>query len=79
LWHTCFGYPVVGLVDLIKDGQNGFLVKNNTPVYIATEVIRVLEHPNTNDVIYEARTVMEDKFTFERPVERFRDIVSELA
>lgn len=70
--------PVGAVPDIIKDGETGFLMKDNSSECIAVNVIRALEHPDLAGVAQRARALVEREFTFERAVERWRRILEEL-
>lgn len=70
--------PVGAIPDLIIDGETGFLMENNSPECIATNVLRALEHPDLEGVAQRARALVEHEFTFERAVERWRKVLDEV-
>ncbi|RLA95289.1 MAG: hypothetical protein DRG25_00605 [Deltaproteobacteria bacterium] len=70
--------PVGGVPDVIKDGETGFIMEDNSPECIARNVIRALNHPNLEGIAENARALVERKFTFEKAVERWREILSRL-
>ena len=66
----------VGLIpSIIKDGETGFILENNSPECIAENVIRALEHPDLDGIVKNARKIIEDKYTYEAAVERYRAIL----
>ncbi|CAD6491093.1 MAG: D-inositol-3-phosphate glycosyltransferase [Candidatus Argoarchaeum ethanivorans] len=74
------GTPVlstsVGLVsDIIKDGETGFILEDNSPECIARNVIRASEHANLGEIVKNARKTIEEKFTYIAAVERYREIL----
>ena len=75
------GTPVlatlVGAIpDIIKDGETGFIMENNSPECIAQNIIRALNHPNLERIAQNARALVEREFTFEKAVERYEKIVN---
>lgn len=70
--------PVGAIPDIIKDGETGFIMENNSPDCIAANVIRALEHPDLGGVALRARALVEREFTFERAVERWRKVLEEM-
>ncbi len=77
------GTPVlatlVGAVpDLIKDGDNGFFMEDNSPECIAENVIRALNHSNLNGIIKNARTFVEKEFNYKTAVKQYRSILGEV-
>ena len=77
------GTPVlaasVGLIpDIIKDGETGFILEDNSPECIAENVMRALEHPNLEGIVKSARQLVEKEFTYEAAVERYRKILESI-
>ena len=70
--------PVGGIPDLIKDGKTGFILENNSPECIAENVIRVLEHPNLEEIVKNARKFIEDEYSYEVMVRKCKDSLDEL-
>ena len=53
-------------------------MEDNSPECIAKNVIRVLEHPNLDENVKNARLLVEREFTYEAAVERYRKILENL-
>ena len=70
--------PVGGVPGVIKDGETGFIMENNSPECIAKNVMRALEHPNLDKIIKNARELVEKEFTYEAAVERYRKILENI-
>jgi len=70
--------PVGGVPDVIKDGETGFIMENNSPEHIARNVIRALNHPNQEKIAENARALVEMEFTYEKAVEKYRKILDDL-
>lgn len=71
--------PPVGIVpDVIKDGETGFIIGNNSPECIAQGVVRALNHSNFNRVAKAARELVEKEYTYEAAVERYRSMLSSM-
>ncbi len=70
--------PVGSIPELIKDEETGFVLPDNSPECIAKNVIRALNHPNLEELTKNARVLIEDKFTYEKAVERYRNILDSL-
>jgi glycosyltransferase involved in cell wall biosynthesis len=74
--------PVGGLPDVIKDGETGFIMENNSPECIARNVIRVLNHQDLEQISQKALDVIEQGYTYQAAVERcghiFRDLKYEI-
>jgi glycosyltransferase involved in cell wall biosynthesis len=70
--------PVGAIPDVIKDGETGFIMEDNSPECIARNIIRALNHPNLEQIAQNARALVEKEFTFEKAVERYREILDSL-
>jgi glycosyltransferase involved in cell wall biosynthesis len=70
--------PVGGIPDIIKDGETGFILEDNSPEGIAENVIRVLEHQNLDEIVNNARNVIEKEYTYEAAVGRYRKILAKM-
>jgi len=68
--------PVGGVPDLIKDSETGFIMEDNSPECIARNVIRALDHPNLEQITRNARALIEKEYTYEKVVERYREILA---
>ena len=70
------GIPVVasrigGLVDLIEDGQNGYLVPINDPAALAHRIIEVLRNPDSSKIMaQQARSNIEQHFSAEKMLQQ---------
>lgn len=76
------GTPVLGsmvgfLPDIIKDGENGFLMENNSPECIAMNVERVFEYPNLDEIVKRAQKTVE-RFTYEVIVGTYKAFLKDL-
>ena len=70
--------PVGAIPDVIKDGETGFIMENNSPACIAENVERALNHPNLEEIVKTARKLVEKEFTYEAAVERYRKILENI-
>lgn len=67
--------PVGGIPDVIKDGETGFIMENNSPKCIAENVIMALKHPNLDEIAKNARKMIEKEYTYEVVVENYRNFL----
>lgn len=67
--------PVGGMPEVIKDGETGFIMEDNSPECMARNVIRALNHPDLEEISKKARTLIERKYSYEATVERYRQIL----
>ena len=64
--------PVGGIGDVVKDKENGFILKDHSPQRIAEAVLAVLEYPGINGIIKSGRKLIEKEYSFEAVAERFK-------
>jgi len=70
--------PVGGVPDVIKDGETGFIMENNSPECIARNVIRALNHANLDKIVKNARSLVEQEFTYEAALQRYKKILEKV-
>lgn len=70
--------PVGGIPDVIKDDKTGFILENNSPECIAENVISVLEHPNLEKIVKNARKKIEEDYAYEPLVRKCQESLDEL-
>jgi glycosyltransferase involved in cell wall biosynthesis len=63
--------PVGGIPTIIKDGETGFILKNNSSPCIASNIVRLLDDHKIVTVIGNANQLMQNEFRFEKRVEEF--------
>ena len=69
--------PVGGIPDVIRDNETGFIMESNTPECIVDNVFRALRSPYLERVSENGKYFVEEKFTFEKTVEKWRKILDE--
>lgn len=69
--------PVDAIPDLIRDGENGFLMENNSPACIAKNVIRALDDSRLDKIVKNAHDVINREYTYEKVVENYRKLLME--
>jgi glycosyltransferase involved in cell wall biosynthesis len=77
------GTPVlvtaVGAIpDIIKDGETGFIMEDNSHNSIVRNIIRALEHPALEQIVRNACALIEREYTFEAAVARYGEILTGL-
>lgn len=70
--------PVGGVPDLIKDGETGFIMEDNSPECIAENVIRALEHPDLDEIALNARRLIVQEYRYDVVVKKFKVALDEL-
>jgi len=74
------GTPVLATLcgfipDIIKDGETGFIMEDNSPESVAQNALRALNHPNLKQIVSNAQKVVAEGYTFEAAVERYKGIL----
>jgi len=69
--------PVGSIPDIIKDGETGFIMEDNSPQCITNNVIRVFNHTKLEQIVQNARSLTEREYTYEASVERYEKILSD--
>jgi len=70
--------PVGAIPDVIIDGKTGFIMENNSPECIAANVVRALNSPDLEQIAEDGRRFVEENFTFERVVERWKEVLDQV-
>jgi glycosyltransferase involved in cell wall biosynthesis len=71
--------PVGAIPDIIKEGESGFLLKSNDPKHIAERIIELLNKPDLLEkVSVNAYNYVRENFSFEKTLDAWRKILSEL-
>jgi glycosyltransferase involved in cell wall biosynthesis len=78
------GTPVLvtsvgAILDVIKDGETGFLLRSNDPKRIAERIIELLNKPELLEkVSVNAYNFVRENFSYEKTLESWRRMLSEL-
>ena len=70
--------PVGAIPDVIKDGETGFIMEDNSPECIAENIKRALNHPDLDKIVKNARELVEKEYTYEAAVERYMVVLEGL-
>lgn len=70
--------PVGAVPDIIKQGETGFIMKNNSPECIAENISRALKDPGSGTIAQNAKKLVEREFTFEMTVKHWEKILDTL-
>lgn len=71
--------PVGGIPTIIKNGETGFILENNSPHCISSNIIRILADKKTVNVIENAHQLMQNEFQLKKRVENFKKIFDDVA
>jgi len=70
--------PVGAIPDVIKEGETGFILENNSPECIAESVIKALNSNELNRIAKRSRQVVEENFTFDKCIETWKKVFKEI-
>ncbi|MCP4613566.1 MAG: glycosyltransferase family 4 protein [Planctomycetes bacterium] len=70
--------PVGTIPDMIKDGETGFILEDNSSECIGSNIVRALDHPGLERISKNARDSVEGKFTYNVTVDEYSKVVSSL-
>ncbi len=70
--------PVGAIPDIIMDGENGFILKDNSAHTIAKDIERVFEFNDLEKVSKKARHLVETKYNYESAVQRYNKILQSI-
>ncbi len=70
--------PVGMIPDIIKDGVNGFIMENNSPVCIGENVIRALSSPDLKRIADKGQRFVVSNYSFEKTVENWEKILQKI-
>ena len=68
----------VAAADIIKDAESGFILKDNSPECIASNVIRALTYPNLDKIVINAQNLVEEEFSYKDIVRRYSKMLNEM-
>ena len=77
------GTPILGtkvgqILNMVEDEKTGFVMEHNSSESIAENVIRVLNYKNLDEIVTNAKLLVENKFSYENSVNTYRKILTEL-
>ena len=63
--------------DVIKHGETGLIMENNTPESIARDILEAMDYPGLSKIAQNARKLIEREYTYEDTVEQYRVALDE--
>jgi glycosyltransferase involved in cell wall biosynthesis len=70
--------PVGAIPDVIIDGKTGFIMEDNSPECIAANVMRALSSPDLEQIAEDGRRFVEENFSFESTVTKWKEVLEEI-
>ena len=74
-----YATPVSGVPSVIQEGETGFLMADTDPDTVATTIKSILRESNLEALSDDARQLIEDEYSFEAAVERYRSILIDIS
>lgn len=69
--------PVGGVPDLIKDNDTGFILEDNSPELISLTILKVLDNPNCDKIIMNARKLIVNNYSYKSAIQRYKKLFIE--
>jgi len=66
------------LPDVLLDGTTGFIMEDNSPECIARNVMRTLNDSYLEEIAEWGKRFVEEEYTFEKVVERWKGILRDI-
>lgn len=67
--------PVGMIPSLIKNGETGFIMENNSPPCIAENIIRIMDYPDLDTIVLNAQKKIEGEFSLTSTAEHWKTIL----
>ncbi|AEH36980.1 glycosyltransferase family 4 protein [Halopiger xanaduensis] len=74
-----YATPVVGVPDVVKDGETGYLMEDTSDEAIARKIQRIQTSDDLRSMSHRCRTLVEEEYSFEGAVERFAGILDAIS
>jgi glycosyltransferase involved in cell wall biosynthesis len=70
--------PVGSIPDVLVDGENGFLMYDNSPTALAESIIEALQRPQLQRIAVNARMLVETEFRYEKLIKTWERIICDV-
>jgi glycosyltransferase involved in cell wall biosynthesis len=70
--------PVGGVPGVVVDGKTGFIMENISVHCIIENIVRALNHPNLAWIADNAHTLIEQEYSFDSTLQRYREILEKI-
>lgn len=74
-----YATPVSGVPSVVQNGETGFLMTDTDPDRIAADIGSILDRDDLDALSDTARQLIEDEYSFEAAVERYRSILTDIS
>jgi glycosyltransferase involved in cell wall biosynthesis len=77
------GTPVLAtsvgsIPDIVIDEKTGFILKDNSPESIKENVMKAIDSPNLEQIVYNARSLVEHKYTLQAAVKNYKEVFKKI-
>jgi glycosyltransferase involved in cell wall biosynthesis len=73
-----YATSVSGVPDVVREGKTGFLMDSVDDETIAHEIESILTRTDLHTISKNARSLVEEQYSFSRAVNRYRTILTEI-
>jgi glycosyltransferase involved in cell wall biosynthesis len=74
-----YATPVAGVPDVVREGETGFLMEELDSERIVEDVVDILALDQLPEISANCRQLIEEEYSFDASVERYRQILQELS
>jgi glycosyltransferase involved in cell wall biosynthesis len=74
-----YATPVAGVPDVVRESETGFLMESVDDETIAREIEKILTRADLNEISKNARSLVEERYSFSGAVNRYRSILTEIS
>jgi glycosyltransferase involved in cell wall biosynthesis len=71
--------PIGGIPDIIKNGETGFFLEDNSPECIAKNLKNIENYGSIHTIIENSKNLIFQEYTFDKAVLRFKTILEEIS
>jgi glycosyltransferase involved in cell wall biosynthesis len=73
-----YATPVAGVPDVVRDGETGFWMEGTDAEEISEDIINILSDDTLRNISKNCRYVVEQNYSYDAAVRRYRQILSEI-
>jgi glycosyltransferase involved in cell wall biosynthesis len=73
-----YATPVSGVVDVVREGETGFLLTEDRPATVANRIETISDRADLDEISANGRALIEDEYSFDAAVKRYRHIFQRL-
>lgn len=70
--------PVGAIPDVIIDGENGFMMEDNSPSCIAENIIRAINYPDLDKIVHNAKEMVDVDYSYVAALRRYESAFDDL-